>query len=198
MEDADGCKESLDFTINSLANFEIEDIEDVTLEYGEPIELSPALTQTAPVKLKWNTINVGKNTCDTCLNISFLPLQTGNVWLKVTDDQGCSKVLSFNVKIEKEFKVFVPTAFSPNNDGVNDFLSVFGKDNIRVSDFAVFDQWGEKVFFSSDPEMNTESKGWDGLFRGKPLNSGVFIWMLKAKYPDGTEEILSGETTLLR
>ena len=198
LEDADGCKESLDFTINSLANFEIEDIEDVTLEYGEPIELSPALTQTAPVKLKWNTINVGKNTCDTCLNISFLPLQTGNVWLKVTDDQGCSKVLSFNVKIEKEFKVFVPTAFSPNNDGVNDFLSVFGKDNIRVSDFAVFDQWGEKVFFSSDPEMNTESKGWDGLFRGKPLNSGVFIWMLKAKYPDGTEEILSGETTLLR
>ena len=46
--------------------------------------------------------------------------------------------------------------------------------------------------------MNNETAGWDGTFRGKPMNTGVFVWMLNVTYIDGTKEVLSGETSLLR
>lgn len=198
IKDSYGCKEQVTFEISSSANFDIQEMSDVTIEYGQSIELKPDISQTGPVSFKWNTINVAKTNCDTCKIIEILPSQSGYIWLNVKDEQGCGKLLKFNVRIIKDYHVYVPTGFSPNADGVNDFLSIFAKDNIIVQDFVVFDQWGELIYQNNDPEINNDSKGWDGTFKGKPLNTGVFVWMLKAKFPDGTSEILSGETTLLK
>lgn len=130
--------------------------------------------------------------------LDLTPQQDGYVWLLVTDENGCYKEVKFFIDVIKDYKVFVPTAFSPNNDGVNDYLSIFAKDGIQVAEIKVFDQWGELVYSVDKPEMNQESKGWDGSFYGRPMNTGVFVWVLKAIYPDGSEEILSGETTLIR
>ena len=132
VKDTDGCTETLNFEITSAAKFDVEELGDVTVEYGNSIELKPEINQTAPVLIKWNTINVGKISCDTCHIISFIPQQTGNVWLNITDDQGCTKKMQVNVRVIKDYQVFVPTAFSPNFDGVNDYLAIFGKDRKSV------------------------------------------------------------------
>ncbi|MBL7918829.1 MAG: gliding motility-associated C-terminal domain-containing protein [Bacteroidia bacterium] len=88
--------------------------------------------------------------------------------------------------------VFVPNTFTPNNDGKNDILYVRG---IKVDEvyFAVYNRWGEKVF-----DTNDKSKGWDGIYKSRPADVGVFGWYLKVKCINGEESFKKGNVTLIR
>lgn len=88
--------------------------------------------------------------------------------------------------------VFVPNTFTPNSDGKNDILYVRG---IKVDEvyFAVYNRWGEKVFDTTD-----KSKGWDGIYKSRPADVGVFGWYLKVKCINGEESFKKGNVTLIR
>lgn len=88
--------------------------------------------------------------------------------------------------------VLIPNVFSPNGDGYNDMLGVYGK---RISEiqFIIYDRWGEKVYESND--VNGE---WDGTYRGKPMNIGVFVYSVKGKFKNGETFDKKGNVTLLR
>lgn len=88
--------------------------------------------------------------------------------------------------------VYVPNAFSPNGDGENEVLYVRG---VLVEEmlFRVFDRWGELVFESID-----RGNGWDGTFRGKPMDPDTYDYYLKVTCIGGDEEITKGNVTLLR
>ena len=88
--------------------------------------------------------------------------------------------------------MFVPNAFSPNDDKTNDILYVRGKclDNFT---FQIFNRWGEKVFESSNI-----LSGWDGTFNGEPMNSGVFVYRLTGTTLDKQPFNLKGNVTLIR
>lgn len=88
-------------------------------------------------------------------------------------------------------ELFVPTAFSPNNDGQNDVLYVMSN-CITDLEFAIFDRWGEKVFETSDP-----TQGWDGTFNGKKMNPASFAYYLKAKV-NGEEVSKKGNISLIK
>lgn len=88
--------------------------------------------------------------------------------------------------------VFVPNMFTPNADGKNDILRVRGR-GIDYIHIMIFDRWGEKVY-----ESNDVSTGWDGNYNGAPMNSGVFVYVLKGKYKNGNTIDEKGNTTLLR
>ncbi len=88
--------------------------------------------------------------------------------------------------------VLVPNVFSPNGDGNNDMLGVYGR-AISQLQFIIYDRWGEKVFETTD--INGE---WDGSYRGMPMNIGVFVYILKGKFKNGDEFDKKGNVTLLR
>jgi gliding motility-associated-like protein len=88
--------------------------------------------------------------------------------------------------------VFVPDAFSPNGDGNNDVLFVRG-DGIASIHFRIYDRWGEEVFYTQDLHQ-----GWDGRFKGKALNSGVFAYTLHVVFRNGKEKDYTGNLTLVR
>ncbi len=88
--------------------------------------------------------------------------------------------------------VYVPNAFSPNNDGENDKLFVRSVVVAEVV-FRVFNRWGEMVFETTDM-----SEGWDGTFRGKLMDPDVYDYYYKAICVDGQETIKKGNVTLLR
>lgn len=88
--------------------------------------------------------------------------------------------------------IFVPSAFTPNNDFSNDVLFVRG-DLIETFDFQVFNRWGELVF-----ESNDLSVGWNGNYQGKAAQEGVYVFQLKAKCYSGQEYFLKGDVTLIR
>lgn len=89
-------------------------------------------------------------------------------------------------------EMFVPTAFSPDGNGENDMECVYGK-CVKDIYFAIYDRWGEKVF-----ETTSMSQCWDGTFRGKEMNTGVFVYYVKATLKTGEEVMKKGNITLLR
>jgi gliding motility-associated-like protein len=87
---------------------------------------------------------------------------------------------------------FLPTAFSPNQDGLNDILYVHGS-GIRNIALSIYNRWGEKVF-----ESHNISGGWDGTFKGKPLDSAVFVYYLEVTFTNGDHATNKGNVTLIR
>ncbi len=83
------------------------------------------------------------------------------------------------------FKAFLPNAFSPNGDGINDAFRPLMPPGIEVTDyvFRVFDRWGNLVF-----ETNETEDAWDGSYRGSSLPQGVFLYYVYFKYKDDFEE----------
>jgi len=86
----------------------------------------------------------------------------------------------------------VPLAFSPNQDGHNDILYVYGG-QIKSLSFQIYNRWGEMVF-----ESKSQDEGWDGTFNGQNASSGVYVYKLKAIYLDGEIKTDTGDITLLR
>ena len=89
-------------------------------------------------------------------------------------------------------EIFVPNAFTPNGDGKNDVLLVYGN-TIATMDLVIFDQWGELLF-----ESTNQAKGWDGIFKGKPQPVGVYVYVLKAVRTDGISITKKGAINLIR
>ncbi|MCW5907599.1 MAG: CotH kinase family protein [Chitinophagales bacterium] len=90
-------------------------------------------------------------------------------------------------------KVLLPSAFTPDGDGLNDFFHVVGE-QLAEGNFQVFNRWGEKVFESNNPN----TYGWNGEFRGKRCDAGVYAYFLTGKRLNGEEVKMKGTVTLLR
>jgi len=87
--------------------------------------------------------------------------------------------------------VYVPSAFTPNGDAVNNTLRVFG--DIKTYQFAVFNRYGQRLFFTS-----TLNAGWDGTYKGKDQPVGTYAWYVKAILSDGKTVDKTGTTVLIR
>ncbi|MFK7984075.1 MAG: gliding motility-associated C-terminal domain-containing protein, partial [Saprospiraceae bacterium] len=88
--------------------------------------------------------------------------------------------------------LFMPNAFSPNGDGINDVLYVRGADGFLSMNLIIYNRWGEKVFETSDADF-----GWDGRFKGKELGPDVYGYYLTVTCPGGVIT-KQGNVTLLK
>lgn len=89
--------------------------------------------------------------------------------------------------------IFMPTGFSPNGDGLNDYLSPkVGKDVARFT-WYLYDRWGNKMVMSSDAAFK-----WDGNYKGVRVNSGAYAYIIEVVFTDGKAETLSGNVTVTR
>ena len=89
--------------------------------------------------------------------------------------------------------IFVPNAFTPNGDGLNDVLYVRGYNISRVVIFAIYNRWGEKVF-----ESHSVDEGWDGIFQGRLATGDVYAYYLKVECQTGEEFFKKGNVTVIR
>ncbi len=135
-----------------------------------------------------------------CSEVWVKPLFQNTYFVTATDENGCRGQAQIRVSVEKPRGVYVPTGFSPNRDGNNDLLSVYGKSTQikRVISFQVFDRWGELLFQDADFQVNDSNRGWDGLFRGQPCDPGTYVWQAEVEYWDGYREVAAGGTVLVR
>lgn len=88
--------------------------------------------------------------------------------------------------------IFVPNLFSPNGDGMNDIMYVYGT-SIAQLEFRIYNQWGQLVFTSKD-----QRQGWDGTMSGQRQPVGVYVYIVKATMQDGTVVTKKGNVTLMR
>lgn len=97
--------------------------------------------------------------------------EAGEYEVTVRDQAGCPIAQkTFMVSVDCEPKLFIPTAFTPNADGKNEMLKIFGEDFIKL-DFRVYNRWGEVVFTARSRE-----EAWDGMIKGQPAPAGIYAW----------------------
>jgi gliding motility-associated-like protein len=136
--------------------------------------------------------------CSDCLPPDLVPTIYEELKLEVFDENGCYAVDRERLAILDNNNFFVPNAFSPNGDGINDCFGPFGYPEIRMVSFEVFDRWGNQVYAAPPFEMSDSGTCWDGTLRGKNLPTGIYIWRLLAIFPDGYEATRQGSVLLVR
>lgn len=109
------------------------------------------------------------------------------------DLNGCRATDSAIVHVDYGANIIIPSAFSPNHDGMNDVFHIGNVSFQRLSEFRIFNRWGEQVFTTNDP-----MKGWDGSYKGIPQEAGVYYYVIRLAYPNGTVQLYKGDVTLVR
>jgi gliding motility-associated-like protein len=171
---------------------------DLQVELGESVRLHPEVTpSTEGLAYSW-TSSASPVTCADCFEPFIEPLSDTWYSLTATDTAGCFVKDSVLVKVIRDRSVFIPNAFSPNGDGINDHFYLQSKRNEMVLDFKVVDRWGNLLFENANFYTNDLSQGWDGRFQGKPLNNGVFYYLASIRFLDGEVTELRGEVEIVR
>jgi len=204
VRDANGCTlfetAALDdppqFLVNTNPNNAFEEI-----SYGDTVTIW-ANSENATGTVKWEWFSDGGDSTfqcrSNCAGIFIFPKTTTYYTLVGTDEAGCESSDRVQIRVRKDNRVYVPTGFSPDFDGVNDLLHVHGTEGIRVTMFRVYDRWGELLYENADFMVNDRELGWDGSFRGDPMPTGIYVWYAEVEYPDGMTETFKGSTTLIR
>ncbi len=131
---------------------------------------------------------------DTSANPTASPVVSETYCVRVRNSHGCVDSSCVRVKVDITCgQIFVPNFFSPNADGKNDQLCVYGA-CIQTLDFIIYDRWGEKVYETTDPTAVC----WDGVYKGKPMNTAVFVYYLKGTLLTGEAVTQKGNISLVR
>jgi gliding motility-associated-like protein len=184
--DSNGCSQSACITVTQPSIlFSISACCDTSIILGKSVQLSV----TGAGSYSWSPSS--GLSCSTCNNPVASPSFTTTYTVTASNDSGCSAIQMVTVDVICG-DIFVPNAFSPNNDGQNDILYVHGA-CIEQMVFMVFDRWGNKVF-----ETENANNGWDGNHNGTPMNTGTYAWYLKATLLNGASIEKQGNISLVR
>ncbi|MFH1004217.1 MAG: gliding motility-associated C-terminal domain-containing protein, partial [Bacteroidota bacterium] len=139
--------------------------------------------------------------CTNCANPIANPLTTTSYILEVTDSNGCTDKDTVTVFVNTECReLFVPSAFSPNDDGKNDYAVVHSP-CIKTIDFSIYNRWGQRVFHTTDILITIDkTRGWNGKFNNKDMDPEVFYYVLNVELKNDPNVIkqFSGNITLVR
>ena len=102
--------------------------------------------------------------------------------------------------LEAECTYYIPTIFTPDDDGINDVFEIFFSAGASptISEFSVYDRWGGLVTRLSDVDLATEPVFWDGRFNNQDALSGVYTFVLSGQFANGKEFFEHGTITLYR
>ena len=203
--DAEGCIATTTATIEVPDPLLVDifpDTNRIDLVLGDSLPLFAEVTAAVGVpEYLWsvtNEIDTLILDCVECPDPLLYTFENERLLVRVTDERGCTATDELLVYVFRDNVVFVPTAFTPNGDGINEQLMVHGKSGTRILTWEVYDRWGELVYRAEDFEVNDTRVGFDGTFRGQRLMPGVLVWQAEVEYIDGRREWLKGNTTLVR
>lgn len=165
---------------------------DTTVVIGEPIPLD--ISGGTGFTYVWTpTTNLSCINCPKPVSTTTVDVVSYSV--TVSDTMGCfSSISDFSVYIKPLSSVDVPSAFTPNGDGVNDIVYVDGWGIKKLLEYRIYNRWGELLF-----ETNDINVGWDGTFKGVPQNTETYIYTVSVETYIGSEPLtLKGYIKLLR
>lgn len=169
---------------------------DMNVTAGTVLTLSPVV-QNGPI-VQWSWTPPSGLSCSDCQNPVLTVSQPTSYILTVQNTYGCfgSDTLVVN-SFCKSSQVFVPNAFTPDGDGLNDILMVRGT-GIRVKSFRIFNRWGNLVFEKLNFAPNDPGYGWNGKVNGVPASPDVFVYTAEVICDSGVIQTIKGNTTILK
>ncbi len=198
VQDDRGCVSTQPVTINSLSELIIDAGEDIELEYGDSVVLQPSI-DLPNYEYQWTTYSPdGTLSCTDCPNPQVNTLYDITYTLQITDANGCTATDDIRIYINQFQRVYIPNAFTPNNDMNNDVFMIHGGKGAQSADIKVFDRWGELVYREPNAEFNNPEFGWDGTHNGTVCPAGVYVYLVDVTFNTGEILPYKGQLTLIR
>lgn len=135
-----------------------------------------------------------------CLSVRISSLHDVTLRAVVLDMAGCTAYDDLEITIDRDRRVYIPSAFSPNHDGINDvfFVSGNGKQISKIRKMAIYNRWGALVHESSNLLPDDETQGWTAEDAKYILNPGVYVYIIEVEFINGELQVYSGDITLMR
>ena len=190
-----GCKDSItqNILVNPLPTVTLPGI--ITVQGGASVSI-PA-TYTSNVN-NWLWSPAKGLSCTDCPTPDVVPKLNITYQVLFTDTNGCSNTGSLQIVVLcKNANLFIPNTFSPNGDGSNDIFYPRGIGLDRVKLLRIFNRWGEIVFEKINFPVNDLSSGWDGTYKGKKPQAGVYIYQAEVFCENGEIIKLNGNIALI-
>ncbi len=189
-----GCKNDPVFFISAYAN-PVADFEWNPLKPIEGDDPVIFLNKTTPdnITASWfyfDNLNKEKQN----LNSSWTFNEAGiyPVAMIVTSSEGCSDTIVKNVVVEPDFAIYIPNAFTPDNNNNNEvFIPVLRA--VKFFDMKVYDRWGELLFSTMD-----QQRGWDGTFKGEKCKVDTYVYKISLTTLNGENKSYTGTVILLQ
>ncbi|MCB0568314.1 MAG: gliding motility-associated C-terminal domain-containing protein [Phaeodactylibacter sp.] len=198
VRDAAGCEAEFNATVNPAPELAVTLVGDASVQLGDSLRLM-AQVNSQNVTYTWvYPDSSGAKAAGQTVWVS--PLISSGFRVEVFDTVTlCRAYDDFFVAVRANRRVFIPNAFSPNEDGRNDLFMVFGgHDIVRIRSFRVFSRTGSLVFEDTDFQPNDIGHAWDGTFRGQELDPGVFVYAAEIEFVDGLVEVFEGDVVLVK
>ncbi len=198
--DSTGCEYQINFDIEAPFEFTIDLGPDTTINLGETVELFiNSNINLSQVEWTWNDTTT--LSCLDCINPETTPGSSVQYIIEAISPDSCFVSDTLNIFVIQDYKIYIPNVFSPNEDGYNDFFSVYPSRGIEeIMKIEVYSRWGSKVY-EQGPYLPSASNaieiGWDGTFNGKKMNSAVYVYRVEARLTNGEIIQLSGDITLI-
>lgn len=160
---------------------------DQVIQLGQSAQLNAL--PTGLISYVWTPDNTLNN--PNIVNPVATPDKTTTYYINILDQYGCIFIDSVNVRVLNVNYQF-PSGFTPNGDGIND-IAYFVSRDITNFTLRIFNRWGEKVF-----ETSSFKEGWNGIYKGKPLDQDTYTWYLKGKDAENKEVFDEGNIVLYR
>ncbi|MEM1121316.1 MAG: gliding motility-associated C-terminal domain-containing protein [Bacteroidota bacterium] len=196
MQDDKGCQTIFDnLVINAPPNLSVDLGGNLAIKLGTIVKLDA--TVSGNVIYEWTSTD--SLNCSDCPSVKVNPTNTAQYAVRVTEvASGCMAEDKITVTVSKARDLFVPNAFSPNGDGINDELLLLGGSDIKqVRSFEIYSREGARVFKRDDFTL-AEGVFWDGSYNGQDLSTDVFIYFAEIEFIDGVTELFRGDFTLVR
>nr|MBX2877474.1 gliding motility-associated C-terminal domain-containing protein [Saprospiraceae bacterium] len=111
----------------------------------------------------------------------------------------CQAEATVFVQVNKNRRVYIPNAFSPNLDGNNDYFYIHGdNDIVAIESLRIFTREGLLIYQDDNFMPNDPIHSWDGSYKGQRLSSAVFVYVAEITFVDGLTEVFKGDVALVR
>jgi gliding motility-associated-like protein len=194
VQDVSGCELALDISVLGPPDLFVDLGDDFEISLGETATIT-AISNSTNLNYSWNYADTSQ-TDEIIVTPYVSTLYSVAVFDTITQ---CSAEDAVFVWINKDRNIFVPNAFSPNNDGVNDDFGIYSGFGIEsIKSFRVFSRAGDLLHERLNAMPNDPFNHWDGKFQGQTLNPGVFVYVAEIEFVDGITEIFKGEVILVK
>jgi hypothetical protein len=194
--DANGCVVTGTETIQLPTPLTLDLGPDQTILTGDTALISSVITGNQPVSFVWTPVEslLTPQQLSTLAN----PLQTTTYTLRIEDAAGCTATDDITIRIKKTRRVYIPNVIKPDSDD-DAVITVFGGAEVKqVNYLSIYDRWGEHLFIAKNFAPNDPAYGWDGTWRGKDMQPGVYVYVAEVAFLDGEIQLYKGSVTVVR
>jgi len=199
VRDSRGCSDDIEATVREPEELVVELFSSTdVVDLGRSTDLETAI-QPAFINVDYAWSPPALVSCENCPSPTVSPVLNTTFIVTVTDEADCTATDSLFLRVDPNRDIFIPNAFSPGFDGINDEFNLYGGISAaEISEIRVFDRWGNLIYTASGVPLGNSGLGWDGQYKGRDVPSGVYAFYAKVLFIDGAVVDYEGDVTVLR